>query len=338
VAPPGWKHWFGAVDPSTYQYYGFTLLEHGTKKTYAKRPSLYQTDVLTDIAVSQIHRAAKAGSPFFLDVAYLAPHAQVNPRRGDTEASNAQIGRAVPAPQDAKRYADEPLPHSASFDEADVSDKPRSVRALPRITPAVANQIRRAYDATLGSLLDVDRGVQRIVDALQETGQLGRTYLLFTSDNGFLNGEHRIPAGKVFFYEPSIRVPLLVRGPTVPHNVTRHALVANIDLAPTILDLTHVAPRRTMDGRPLTPLFKADSRADRSILLESGAGFSPNAGVRTPRYAYFSYATQEHELYDLQTDPDELHNVYGDPTYASVRADMQTRLTRLQKCAGATCN
>jgi hypothetical protein len=93
-----------------------------------------------------------------------------------------------------------------------------------------------------------------------------------------------------------------------------------------------------MDGRSLTPLFKADSRADRSILLESGGGFVPSNGVRTPRYAYFALASQEQELYDLQVDPDELHNVYGDPKYASVQADMQARLARLQRCAGATCN
>ena len=137
--------------------------------------------------------------------------------------------------------------------------------------------------------------------------------IVFTSDNGYFFGEHRIPEGKLFFYEPSIRVPLLVRGPGIPAGVTRSSLVANIDLAPTLLDLAQAAPLRTMDGRSLVPLLHGDPPAtDRAVLLEvgglEGEGLQ-SFGVRTPRYAYFELRTGRRELYDLVADPFEMNNL-----------------------------
>src|SRR5581483_4561738 len=103
-------------------------------------------------------------------------------------------------------FADEPLPASPAFDEADVADKPPYVRRLPRITPAVRARIEQIYRAELASLLAVDDLVGRIVGALADTGELDRTVIVFTSDNGFFHGEHRLREGKFLPYEESVAV------------------------------------------------------------------------------------------------------------------------------------
>ena len=177
--------------------------------------------------------------------------------------------------------------------------------------------------------------MDRIIGALKDTNELSNTVVMFTSDNGFFRGEHRIPDGKVWFYEPSIRVPLLIRGPGVARGVTRQSLVENIDLAPTILDLAKAKPLRTMDGQSLVPLLtKETTTKPRGLLLEAGGPYSPDRGIRTDRYLYVEYHDGERELYDLATDPDELKNRVTDPAMAKVRADLARRLSVLRTCAG----
>ena len=133
-------------------------------------------------------------------------------------------------------------------------------------------------------------------------------------------------------------MPLLVRGPGVARGTTRDALVANIDLAPTILDLAGATPLRVMDGRSLVPdLATERSGPPRQILLESGTPHAPVRGVRTDRYVYVEHPTGERELYDLDADPDELENRADDPAMADVRADLARRLDELRTCAGRSC-
>ena len=112
-----------------------------------------------------------------------------------------------------------------------------------------------------------------IVDALRDTGRLNRALIVFTSDNGFFHGEHRIPNGKYLVYEPSVAVPLIVRGPGIPKGRTSRELVANVDLAPTILDAAHARPRgRTLDGRSLLPFARRPGRrSDRADPARDGA-------------------------------------------------------------------
>jgi arylsulfatase A-like enzyme len=195
-------------------------------------------------------------------------------------------------------------------------------------------EITRKYRCALASLRSVDDGVGRILDTLRNQGQLGSTYILYTSDNGFLNGEHRLAEGKLKPYEESLRVPLVMRGPGLPHGKTVRDLTINADLAPTIVALSGARPGLKMDGRSLLPAAERPW-VERGRELELDAtGFS---GVRTQRYLYVSYLTQEHELYDLKRDPYELQNVADDPAYAAVRARLDLRLERLRDCAGSTC-
>ena len=309
------------------------MFENGKRKGFGTKRAGYQTDVETGIATSKIRAHAHSDQPFFMNLAYLAPHA--SSAESGTELDHVPM----PAPRDVGSHAGQPLPPSSAFNEADVSDKPLWLQALPPITPAVDTRITQNYDTYLETLDAVNDGVVRIVKTLRETHQLHNTVVIFTSDNGYFFGEHRIPAGKARFYEPSIRVPLLIRGPGIDHGITRSSLVANVDLAPTILQLAGAKPLRTMDGTSMVPVLRhgGTGPAHRSVLLESNSVFRPDLGVRTQRYAYFALNTGEKELYDLRADPDELQNRAGDPAYAAVKADLAVRLEKLKTCSGSTC-
>jgi hypothetical protein len=207
------------------------------------------------------------------------------------------------------------------------------------IPPRQVAQIRELYQQRLESLLAVDEGVERIVAQLQAVGELDDTLIVFTSDNGFFHGEHRIPNGKVLLYEPSIRVPLILRGPGIPRGRRLTQVVANIDLAPTILDAARAAPGRKLDGRSLLPLARDPGVSwGRDLLLQRGGGGAQVFhAIRTPRFKYAEYGNGEKELYDLALDPDELQSRHADPAYAGIRDELARRLAALRRCAGAAC-
>ena len=204
------------------------------------------------------------------------------------------------------------------------------------------NGVDARYRARAEAVLGVDDLVQNVVSTLKQQGELKNTVLMFTSDNGFFHGEHRVPQGKVRLYEPSIRVPLLIRGPGVPKGVHRRQPVGNVDLAPTILDFAHAKAGRKEDGMSLLPIMR--SKRDwpgRGMDLETY--FTPDPledpedpplnyqGVRTDRYLYANYGTGEQELYDLRNDPFELQNAVNNPAYTQVKASMQRTARRARE-------
>jgi arylsulfatase A-like enzyme len=264
---------------------------------------------------------------------YLAPHYSFGSPHGP-------IPTPVPAPRDRGDFAGQPLPAAPSFDEADVSDKPVTVRQFRLLTRSQRAGIRTNYARELESLQAVDRGVGRIVDALREDHELGRTLVVFTSDNGYLHGEHRVPFGKLLPYEPSIRVPLVIRGPGLPADVRVGEPVSNQDLAPTILDAADASAGLPQDGLSLMPLARGGTVAARDLLIEGFYPFGQKvrfAAVRTDRWFYAEYSNDERELYDLATDPDELTNLSSAPEYGEVEADLAQRLTALRTCSGDGC-
>jgi hypothetical protein len=226
------------------------------------------------------------------------------------------------------------MPRTPAFNEADVSDKPAAIRRRPLLGAARINGITEMYRQRLESILAVDEGVASIVRALQDSGELERTLFIYTSDNGFFHGEHRIPNGKVQHYEPSARVPLVMRGPGVPAGVTQQRPAVNVDLAPTILDAAKAKAGRVEDGISLLGWFRDPTKySGRDVLLETGT----YAAIHTPRYVYVEHNTGERELYDLQTDPYELASVHDSPGYTQIRSDLARRLLVLRTCKGATC-
>ncbi len=328
--PPGWDEWFGSVDPSTYQFYNYSLNENGKLVRYGTAAGDYQADVYTAKAVDAVKRLAARTEPFFLSVAYLAPHSG-GPRESDDPAN---LATPVPAPRHRNRFSAEPMPRTAAFNEADVSDKPLAVRRRPLLGPARINGITEMYRQRLESLLAVDEGVAAIVRALQDSGELSRTLFVYTADNGFFHGEHRIPNGKVQHYEPSARVPLVMRGPGVPRGVRITQPSVNIDLAPTLVDAANAKVGRPTDGVSLLALLADRTRfVGRDVLLETPT----YAAIHTPRYVYVEHNTGERELYDLRTDPDELASLHDNAAYAQIRSDLARRLLTLRACKAAVC-
>jgi len=193
----------------------------------------------------------------------------------------------------------------------------------------------------------VDEAVGEIVSALRAAGELDNTLIVFTADNGFMHGEHRIPSGKNNVYEPSVRVPLVIRGPGVPRDVRLQQLVANIDLAPTIVDAVDAKAGRTMDGRSLLPLLRNRRGPWReSVLLErvtaerqrAAEGRNPTfTAIRTARHVYVEYTNGQRELYDLSNDPDQIASRHADLAYETVKTNLARRLAKLRMCSGRAC-
>jgi N-acetylglucosamine-6-sulfatase len=358
--PPGWTEWYGALDDpdaytgGTYTMYGYTLNENGNVVHYGSTPDVvdpptYQTDVYSAKAEDFIRRRAPGTKPFFLSVATLASHTET---QGDENVCGCAGNNPRAAPRDEGTLAGEPLPKPPSYNEADVSDKPQEIRARPLIPltgPMSEAVITSRYRAQLESLGAVDDMIGELIGALQETGELKNTVFIFTADNGFFNGEHRIRNGKVQLYEPSIRVPLIIRGPDVPKGKRRSQPVVNADLAPTIVAFARAKAGRLMDGRSLRPLIK-DKRGERGrgLLLETydntpDPAEDPEApsvnyrAVRTDRYLFARYGTGEEELYDLFSDPFELQSRHSDPSYAAAKGALARLLGQLQNCRGKGC-
>jgi N-acetylglucosamine-6-sulfatase len=286
--PPGWDHWTSFWSDG---YYTYGLTVDGVD--FPRAEQTYSTDFLAQEAVSFIRSSP---GPFFL---YFAPYA---PHSG-----------AVPAERHAASFSELPAWRPPSFNEREVADKPRWVRRLPRLDAAR----RAALDAfrldQLRTLLAVDEAVAAILEALSERGELDNTLIVFTSDNGYLWGEHRVTRKKVA-YEEAIHVPFVVRyDAIVDAGRTETRPVLNIDLAPTFAALAGAAAPG-VEGRSIVPLLAGEDVPWRSgFLVESYDKRPPTyCALRTRRYAFVTYATAERELYDLVVDPYQLRNVAGE--------------------------
>jgi N-acetylglucosamine-6-sulfatase len=333
--PPGWTEWHGLLGPSVYDFFGFAINNDGHVRSY---PGEYETDVLTRLSERFIKARARRRAPFFLWATYVAPHIGI-PR----QLSAPGMMSTVPSPLFAGGFLGRSFPLTPAFDEADVSDKPRAIARRRPLPPWEIAKLQAVWQLRQESLQSVDVGVQRIGAALRESGVLHDTLLIFTSDNGYLIGEHRIKESKVLPYEPSIRVPLLLRGPGIPRGVRRSQLVWNGDLAPTILDATGVRPPWPLDGESLLPFVRAAAApGPPAILLEGPPQGTLDStprftGLRTRRYVYVEYSDGERELYDLRRDPYELANRASDPELAPLVTRLGRRLAALRACAGAAC-
>jgi len=338
--PPGWTEWHGSVDPSTYRYYNYTLNENGVLTTYCAvpQPSCYQTDVYRDKANEIIRRRAAEG-PFFLWVAFLADHAG-NPREPDDPPN---LATPVPAPRYKEHFAATPLPTPPSFNEADVSDKPAAIRRRPLINAREHAAIQENWQQRRETLLAVDDAVASIVETLRSTGELDNTLLIFTSDNGFFHGEHRVRSGKVLLYEESIHLPLLMRwtgNKSLPRNVHRGQLAMNVDDAETILDAAGntARPGRIEDGVSLLRYWRDGGlELGRDLLVDNTPGAGHFDAIRSRNFLYAEYLNGDRELYDLQKDPYELQSQHANPAYDGIKTALAARLHNLVTCAGASC-
>jgi N-acetylglucosamine-6-sulfatase len=348
LLPAGWSEFHGITNAG---YYGLELNENGVLNSYGSEtenpdnpadPGSYSTDLYTAKAVDFVNRRAPEAQPFFLWLTYNAPHGGPPDPPG-----NHCFDTAKPALRDLHAFDATPLPTPPSFNEADVSDKPPTIEQGDLDdddtggAPNDIEDITRFYRCRLASLLAVDSGVEQVYNALRGSGELDNTLVIFTSDNGFMHGEHRIRTGKIVPYEESIRVPLMIRGPGFRGGKTVRDLAVNADVPKTIVKATRAHPGLTLDGIDLHGFAEQPGRElGRELSIESNA-FS---GVRTERYVYLEYASGKNagfqELYDLRNDPYELQNVANAtafPQYAAARAALGARLTALRACTGDAC-
>src|SRR4029077_8812127 len=261
--PQGWDEWYGKVSEDAL-YYNYNLIEKtGPSATphitfYGDQPDDYQTDVFTDRAVNFINDKGVANQPFWLNLWFNSPH-----------------GPFDPAPRDLDLLSGTPLPKLPGFNEKDIKDKPKWLQkqARKRISRKQALLIDNERRRQEEQLISVDQAVGELVQSLQDKGILDDSYLIFSSDNGFFRGEHRIATGKYLPYDPASRVPLIIRGPGIPAGGTSTELVWNGDIPRTILQIASGSQDNSLDGRSFLPFAQAPSlRSTRPVLLEGDTG------------------------------------------------------------------
>lgn len=375
--PPGWDRWVSdATDNSTREFYGYTQNRDGEitdrlgwpfYDTIGGKdpigcpwldPSVcnYHSDSMSMLAADEIRDSGKR--PFYLQIDYHTPHGDSRPPIG---------------PEPAVRHYDtalnNPTLRPPGFNEKDVSDKPWFLRdEVPPLTRNEIIQMTAEDQKGIEALRSVDDGVKWIVRALKDIGELRNTYVIFTSDNGFFLGQHRINRGKLLPYEPALKVPMVIRGPGIKSRTTSRELVANQDIAPTVLRVTGAKAGKRMDGRSMVRFWKKPkTRSRRPILLSSyqaatrlipgdypdeplvpeakgnGAHSSAKApsqnyvGIRVGPYKYVEYESGGRELYMLTRDPGELHNQVKNPRFRKARRYLDQELDRLRACKAAEC-
>ncbi len=349
---PGYDDWFATRDPTTYSMYNYVVQDNALRRPYGVLPEDYQTDVLANRALEDIRNWAPDDRPFFIHLSTGAIHHEIY----DAEAG-PRPAPGIWAPSPTSRFS-----RVRTTTRPTSRTSPASSAITRGSSPSLAAKIADSHTDRLESLLAVDEAVARIVEELERLGELDQTLLVFTSDNGYLHGEHRFPNQKVVPYEESIRVPLIVRGPGFPAGAIRRQLVGNIDLAPTILELAGATPGRAIDGESLVRYAqKPRHRRDRSLALESdfdAVGGTPALiipayhqgvhvyydGIRTRRYKYVHWfrdvdgnPANEEELYDLAADPYELESLHDSPRHAALKRALARELETFKDCAGRDC-
>ncbi len=357
--PPGWDEWYGELEK--YEPYDYQINENGEVVSYGSETEDYFTDVLSGKATDFVRRAASdPDRPFFAYVAPIAPHSP-----------------ADPAERHEGAFAGEGAPRPPSFDEEDVSDKPSHIGEAERISEEEAFNIDTYYQKRLESMLAVDEMVASLIRELEAAGELENTYIFFTSDNGWQQGEHRIRSGKNRSYEESARVPLFVRGPGVPAGSKTEKLALNTDLAPTFADLAGVS--FPADGRSLEPLlFEGEEPSSwrSSILLEKlprekdsseeekakgkdkdrGEDKAKDKGKTDPggvplggpdgKLAYQAVRTETHKYVEYENGDIELYDLEADPyeleslhesADPSLLEDLKAKLDALRSCSEEGC-
>lgn len=357
---PGWDVWYTTLGST--RYYDYRVSANGRSLHFAEHDNDYVTRVINRKAGTLAKRLSRNRKPLYLQVDHRAPHTETG-----IETRGGCGGRTVPDPDDKQLFKGDPLPQPPSFNELDASDKPSFVQGRPLLEPMRLKRLTKRYTCGLASLRGVDRGVTKIVKSLKKTGELDKTVIAFTSDNGYFNGEHRIAVGKIYPYEEGIRVPLVMRVPPAYRGGGERVTeidqpVASIDIAPTFLELARARPCRgggacrTLDGRSLVGLLSGQTSgfpSDRGLVVEYDIGNNTSqedglcryAGVRVPGAIYVEHTvahdtiegclpTPERELYDLDADPFQLESLEDESSADDLEAALKSRFDRLRDCAG----
>lgn len=317
--PPGWDRWFGAF---TQQYQNFDVNDDGVIRRFGLTARDYADNVFNRVGRSWIASTRK--QPFFAYLSILAPHIPYTKPPG----YSSMFANATP-----------PSFKSPSFNEADVSDKPSYVQKIPRLTTKEIAGVKLRYQHRLQQMKLDDDALGRLVAQLRRERLLDNTYIVVSSDNGWMQGEHRFADKKSVPFEEDVNLPLFIRGPGVKPGVHIGQLASMVDLYPTFLDIA--GRRADRDGRSLLPLLLGQPVSWRKQLLLENYSLDEDRvpkffGVESARFKYVEYRTGDKEFYDLKRDPYELDNEISTVS-DKLLSHWQERLHALQTCAGDSC-
>ena len=331
--PVGWTDW--AASAKGYQGFDYTLNINGTPQFFGEQPSDYLTDVISERGADFVDFMATQDRPFFVELAPFTPHRP-----------------AVPAPRHVGLFPDLTAPRGPAFDRA-IENPPQWLAGRNARSQATLDRIDARYRQRARSVVSIDDMVGRLVERLEANGQMDNTYFIFSSDNGYHMGEHRLLPGKLTAFDTDVRVPLIVVGPGVVANAQVSALAQNTDLAPTFEELAGALPRSGVDGRSLVPLLHGEPvpadwrpaaliehrhtvRAAHDPDEQSLASGDPPTykAMRTAGFTYVEYRDGEREYYNDRFDPDQLRNVYDELSRAK-RRRLRVQLRALVTCDGA---
>lgn len=360
--PPGWNDWQGLMDQSSpglraFQMYNYTINDNGRLVRHGSAAADYQTDVIARRARQfVVESETNDARPFFLLVAPTAPHLEEPTPVMAGCVGSPWEATIRPAPRHAGTLPSAvQLPRPPNFNEPNLADKPSWFRQVPSMTSRDIGCLQRQYRGRLASLRAIDDLVRNLVETLQAHGEWANTVFVFTSDNGFFYGQHRL-ADKVLGYEESIRVPLYIRAPGFPSQATTRTVLNN-DLAPTVTAFAGISPGLRVDGRSLLPLLRnpGETRWRRRFLVEYLGPVEttivppkvPFSAVRTTNLSQGSPPNQVYvewhdglgssEFYDLGSDRYQLASQHANPAWAPVRNALAGWLVQLRRCGGGTC-
>ncbi|KAI1822899.1 Arylsulphatase [Xylaria intraflava] len=357
------------LDPYTYQYLNSTFQRNGDDpRSYEGE---YSTDVMAEKAYAFLDDAVHElkDKPFFLTVAPVGPHSNVVAEESSTGAFSTYFSEPIAAERHQHLFEGVTVPRTESFNP----DRPSGANwllDLPQQNRSNIDYNDHFYRQRLRSLQAVDELVDGIVTRLGDHGILDNTYIVYSSDNGFHIGQHRLQPGKTCGYEEDIKVPLIVRGPGVTANHTTDIVTSHTDLAPTFLQLLGIPLRDDFDGKPI-PVTKAEMEAAGQtarehvnveywgIAISEGTHQVLNREHNTYKAIrlfsedydlYYSiWCNNEHELYDMIVDPSQMQNLLAPSGSGSagklvaglpidkVVARLDALLLVLKSCRGSSC-
>jgi len=315
--PRGWNGSDFLLDPFTYEYLNATMQrnqERWAEDAIHEEPrsyeSLYATDVLVEKSLDFLGQAIAQrkdeGRPFFIAIAPTAPHSNVHINvdlshgGGKYTETTAVQSPPVPAKRHEHLFENVVVPRTPDFNP----NEPNSaswLRTLPKQNQTNIDSNDHWYRQRLRALQAVDEMIPSIVDRLKDAGILDNTYIIYSSDNGYHIGQHRLQPGKQCAYETDINVPMVVRGPGVGRNQNTDIVSSHVDLAPTFLQLAGVDVEKErskygLDGAsiPLRALSRASDVGEKHIKSEAFAKDLKTTAVTSDQPKHSTASDYEH--------------------------------------------
>ncbi|KAI8629350.1 arylsulfatase precursor [Xylariaceae sp. FL1651] len=347
----GWTANDFFLDPNTYMYNNVTMQRN--QDLPLNYPGQYSTDLVTNKTLGFLDDAIAAAKPFFVGVAPIGPHAQTGSRGWDPP---------VPAQRHEDLFPGLKAPRTSNFNP-DVPSGGDWIRRLPQQNQSAIDYNDDWYRRRIQCLQAVDDLIESIMGRLEKSpAVLENTYIIYTSDNGYHIGQHRLPPGKTCNIEEDYNIPFFIRGPGIEKGGVVSLPTSHTDIVPTLFTLAGIPLQDDFDGEPM-PLTSQQQTAYKSEHLNlefwgradpegayGGLGYSPNNTYKSLRImsndydiAYTIWCTNEHELYDMRTDPGQMSNLYGTQgqlfgwDVGKVTNRIDALLLTLKACKGVVC-